>query len=53
MKEMIPTFLSQSGYHVKMTQEVVGLGGDALFGKAEMQTEVYKQLMNNWVHVFS
>ena len=32
-----------------MSQEVAGLGGDTLFGKAEMQTEIHKELFKNWV----
>ena len=37
--------LSMAGYCVKMTQEVAGFGGDTIFGKAEMKTEVYKELL--------
>ena len=36
--------LPTAGYRVKMTQEVAGFGGDTIFGKAEMKTEVYKEL---------
>ena len=43
----IPT----AGYCVKMTQEVAGFGGDIIFGKAEMKTEVYEGLLKNWVNV--
>ena len=42
-------FFPRSGYRVKMSQEVAGLGGDTLFGKAEMQTEVHKEIFRNWV----
>ena len=34
---------------MRATQELAGLGGDVYFGKAEMQTELYKEIVNNWV----
>lgn len=42
-------FLPRSGYRVRSTQELAGLGGDVFFGKAEMQTELYKEIVDNWV----
>lgn len=42
-------FLPRSGYRLRMIHEAAGLGGDVFFGKAEMQTEVYKEIFNNWV----
>ena len=41
--------LPTAGYCVKMTQEVAGFGGDTIFGKAEMKSEVYKELLKDWV----
>ena len=45
-------FFPRSGYRVKMSQEVAGLGGDSLFGKAEMQTEIHQELFRNWVNLY-
>ena len=40
-----PVFPTAS-YCVKMIQEVAGFGGDTIFGKAEMKTEVQELLKN-------
>ena len=38
-----------NGYHSRLTEEVAGLGGDVFFSKAEMQTEIFKEIYHNWV----
>ena len=37
------------GFHTRAVQEVAGLGGDVVFGKAEVQTELYKEIAHDWV----
>ena len=44
------TTIPCSGYKTKIVHEVAGLGGDVLFGKAEIQLEAYKKLTNDLVH---
>ena len=41
----------RAGYRVKMSHELAGLGGDTIFGKTEMQTEVHQELLKDWVCV--
>ena len=41
--------LPSSGFHVKTTQELAGLGGDVFFGKAEIQSAYYHPLPAGWV----
>lgn len=41
--------LPHDGYHTKISQELAGLGGDVIFSKVEFQTEVYKEIIPNWV----
>ncbi|XP_064399710.1 sorting and assembly machinery component 50 homolog A-like [Halichondria panicea] len=41
--------LPHSGYQVKMTHEMAGLGGDTVYGKAEVQSELYQELWRDWV----
>ena len=38
-----------NGYRTKVTQEVAGLGGDVVFGRSELQTELYKEIRNGLV----
>ena len=43
-------FLPSSGFHVKMTQELAGLGGDVFFGRSEFQGTGYLPLSSSgWV----
>ncbi len=43
------TSVPSNGSYTKMSHEVAGLGGDVFYGKLELQTESYKQLVNNLV----
>ena len=51
MDERDDAFLPSSGYHVKMSQEVAGLGGDVFFGKTDFQSSLYLPLPAGWVRV--
>ena len=51
MDERDDAFLPSSGYHVKMSQEVAGLGGDVFFGKTDLQSSFYLPLPAGWVRV--
>ena len=42
-------FLPSSGFHVKVTQELAGIGGDVFFGKSEVQGTYYQPLPAGWV----
>ena len=42
-------FLPSSGFHVKVTQELAGLGGDVFFGKSEAKGALYIPLPAHWV----
>lgn len=41
--------LPSEGYHTKLIHEVAGLGGDVFFSKAEVQTEMFKEIIPQWV----
>ena len=41
--------LPSEGYLTKLTHEVAGLGGDVCFSKAEVQTEMFKEIFPEWV----
>lgn len=41
--------LPSNGHRTMVTQEVAGLGGDVVFSKVDMQTEMYKEIYPNWV----
>ena len=41
--------LPSSGFHVKLTQELAGLGGDVFFGKSDIQSSLYFPLPAGWV----
>ena len=43
--------IPHSGFHTRAVQKVAGLG-DVVFGKAELQTELYKEIAHNWVGVW-
>ena len=51
MDERDDAILPSSGYHVKMSQEVSGLGGDVFFGKTDLQSSFYLPLPAGWVRV--
>ena len=42
-------FLPSSGFIVKATQELAGIGGDVFFGKSEVQGTYYQPLPAGWV----
>ncbi|CAI8027878.1 Sorting and assembly machinery component 50 homolog [Geodia barretti] len=46
-------FLPSSGFHVKVTQELAGIGGDVFFGKSEVQGTYYQPLPAGWVFALS
>ncbi|XP_019849234.1 PREDICTED: sorting and assembly machinery component 50 homolog [Amphimedon queenslandica] len=41
--------LPSEGYLTKLTHEVAGLGGDICFSKAEVQTQMFKEIFPEWV----
>ncbi len=41
--------LPRNGFRARVTQEVAGLGGNVSFGKAELQSEFFKEIFDRWV----
>jgi outer membrane protein insertion porin family len=46
-------FLPSSGFHVKTSQELAGLGGDVFFGKTDLQSSFFVPLPAGWVFSLS
>ena len=40
------------GYYARIVQEFAGIGGDTVFGKAEMIVALYQQIWNDLVCVY-
>ena len=38
------------GYYARVVQEFAGIGGDTVFGKAEIHSALYHQIWNNLVN---